>query len=117
MASKGRLGSGGYGIRRKGSFAGKTVTVIPTRLDTRQISYVPGVVPEDVKQLRRFIQDELNAISRAVTEIASGHLTVSYAQPLRPRDGDVRLADGTGWNPGSGRGVYVYYSNAWNLLG
>lgn len=117
MSSKGRLGSSGYGIRRKGSFAGKTITVIATRLDTRQIFYTPGVVPEDVKQLRRYIRDELNAISRAITEIASGHLAVAYTEPIRPRDGDVRLADGTGWDPGSGRGVYVYYSNTWNLLG
>ena len=117
MASKGRLGSGGYGIRRSGSFSGKTATIIATRLDARQIFYTPGVVPEDIRQMKRFIRDELNSIAKAIAELAAGHLEVAYSEPIRPRDGDVRLADGTGWNPGSGRGVYVYYSNAWNLLG
>ena len=36
--------------------------------------------------------------------------------PAKPREGMVRGADGTNWNPGGGKGVYAYYSGTWNKL-
>lgn len=37
--------------------------------------------------------------------------------PATPVEGDIALADGTGWNPGSGKGFYGYYTGAWHFLG
>ena len=36
---------------------------------------------------------------------------VRYAAPPKPREGTFVFADGTTWNPGSGRGLYQYVSN------
>lgn len=79
--------------------------------------YAPGYPPTDAAEMRRFVLEELQKIAGAITALAAGHLDKTYAAPAKPRDGDVRLADGTQWNPGSGVGVYAYYGAAWHFLG
>jgi hypothetical protein len=37
--------------------------------------------------------------------------------PSKPVEGQIEFADGTSWNPGGGKGIYAYYSSAWNKLG
>lgn len=34
--------------------------------------------------------------------------------PSKPREGMIRYADGVGWNPGAGAGIYQYRSGTWN---
>ena len=53
----------------------------------------------------------------AIAALAEGHLDQVHAEPDKPRDGDIRLADGSDWNPGGGQGVYCYYNSTWNRLG
>ena len=60
---------------------------------------------------------ELSSIQTAIGLLAAGHLDKSYAAPIKPRDGDIRYADGTTWNPGSGQGVYYFNGSIWKLLG
>lgn len=79
--------------------------------------YTPGIPPTDAEDMRRFVSDELNKIAAALSALAAGHLDKSYAAPKKPREGDVRLADGATWNPGSGAGVYAFYNAAWHFLG
>lgn len=79
--------------------------------------YAPGVAPSESDQLRRFIEDELRKIAAAFALLAAGHIDKTNAAPTKPREGDIRLADGTQWNPGSGAGVYAYYGAAWHFLG
>lgn len=81
------------------------------------VFYVPGIVPDDPKQMRQFMQDELYRVKVAIDALAAGHLTQVHVAPTKPRQGDTRLADGTNWNPGSGQGVYTYYNSTWNKLG
>lgn len=38
------------------------------------------------------------------------------AEPANPYDGMIVYTDATVWNPGSGKGVYVYYNTTWNKL-
>lgn len=78
--------------------------------------YAPAP-PPDSSELARFLVVELNKIASAITALAAGHLDQTNAAPTRPRDGDIRYADGTNWNPGSGKGFYAYYGAAWHLLG
>lgn len=80
--------------------------------------YTPAKLPEitDVDALRRAIEDEFNAIAREMSETVALDLRPIYAAPLRPRDGMIVFADGTSWDPGGGRGVYVYSSSAWVKL-
>ena len=42
-----------------------------------------------------------------------------YSAPARPQDGQLAYADGSSWNPGSGRGVYRWDSTSvgWVFLG
>ena len=45
--------------------------------------------------------------------------TNTVGGPAKPRDGDIRYADGANWNPGSGQGIYVYIDDgtpAWEKL-
>lgn len=81
------------------------------------VAYSPGIVPEDDGEIRRYLGEELDRISAAISRLAEGHLGVSYEAPAKPREGNLRIADGTTWNPGSGEGVYVYLSGAWVFLG
>ena len=78
--------------------------------------YKPSPVPSDPKDLQRFLQEELTQINLALILISQGYVTIANVAPDKPRDGMIRLADGTNWDPGSGQGVYVYYGSAWNKL-
>lgn len=80
-------------------------------------SYTPGPVPTGPAQLCAFLADELRRIGAALALVSAGHVEVCAVAPSKPRAGDVRLADGTNWNPGSGAGVYAFYSGDWHFLG
>lgn len=81
------------------------------------VQYVPGQPPTDAQEMARFFSSELFKIKSAIDALAAGHLDKSYAAPTKPREGDIRYADGTIWNPGSGQGIYAYYGAAWHFLG
>ena len=77
--------------------------------------YTPGTPYNDDPQ--RYLNDELAKISEAIRKLAAGHLDAVHVTPDKPRDGDIRYADGTNWNPGSGQGVYAYINGRWEFLG
>lgn len=64
-----------------------------------------------------WVQQELELIAKALNRPSLVHLAESTVEPPKPRDGLVAFADGTEWDPGSGRGFYGYYSSAWVKLG
>lgn len=80
------------------------------------VQYVPGIVPADSNQLKSFLENEFLRIQYAIEALAAGHLDQVNVAPAKPRTGDIRLADGTNWNPGSGKGIYAYYNSTWNKL-
>lgn len=84
-----------------------------------RIVYTPGPVPSDVKQLQRYLQDEFGKIAAAVVSLAAGHVDTTYVAPEKSREGDIRLADGTEWDPvAAGAPRFVgYRDGAWALLG
>ena len=79
--------------------------------------YVPSEPPVEPADLPRYLRDELWRISGAMQALAAGQLDETAIAPSKPRIGNVRLANGTSWNPGSGAGVYCYYGSAWHFLG
>lgn len=81
------------------------------------VFYAPNTPPNDAAEMQRFLFDELKKISVAITALSSGHLDITTVAPTKPRDGDLRYADGVLWNPGSGKGVYVYKATVWAFLG
>lgn len=82
------------------------------------IAYTPGPVPSDLKELPRWLREEHEKMAAAIRALADGHLETTYVAPSRPREGDIRLADGTQWNPtGSGGRFVGYRGGAWRDLG
>lgn len=66
--------------------------------------------------LVRFVRDENLKLSAAITALALGHIDVSHVAPAKPRDGDIRYADGTNWDPGSGKGLYIHNGTVWTRI-
>ena len=86
-------------------------------INNSSVFYAPEPVPSDPKELPAYIERNNRAIEMAINLLAAGHLDETHVAPTKPRTGDIRLADGTDWDPGTGQGVYVYYNSAWNKLG
>ena len=83
------------------------------------VQYAPGLCPPDPKEIPQFLNIELGKLQAVIQLLALGHIDKQNAAPANPRDGDIRYADGTAWNPGSGVGIYYYKASgpAWVLLG
>lgn len=87
---------------------------------SRLSRYTPGNPPANPAELSRWLREELERLADALQSPAPMlALDILHAAPDRlPADRvPVVFADGTDWNPGSGAGVYAYYSGAWNKLG
>lgn len=71
-----------------------------------------------IPDLVKFVRDMELRTATAIQALASGHLDPLHKAPVKPRPGDIRYADGTDWNPGSGEGIYRYsIAGAWVFLG
>ncbi len=82
------------------------------------MSYIPSSTAADTATgLRSWLLQELNRIANGFT-VASQTTTlpVLTVEPSKPVTGQIVFADGTGWNPGSGRGLYYYDTNAWTHI-
>lgn len=78
----------------------------------------PFAVPTDPRELGSYLDGELNRLWGSLQALAAGHLTITYVEPDKPRPGDIRYADGTEWNPGSGEGIYRRtLSDTWVKVG
>lgn len=79
------------------------------------IGYTPGPISARPEQLSTYVQEELRKIANVIGQLAAGHFDVTYVEPTKPREGDIRLAagsveDAAHWSPdGSGdRTLYQY---------
>ena len=68
--------------------------------------YEPSSPPNDPEQLPIYVVEELKRLANIVLNQAIFRLEVTNEAPGRPRTGDIRFADGTNWDPGSGAGIY-----------
>lgn len=73
--------------------------------------YTPLPVPTKPEDIPAYLQEELKRISIATNNLADGHLDKTHVEPSKPRDGDIRYADGTNWNPGNGENFYWYHGD------
>lgn len=82
------------------------------------MTYQPQKAPaiETVEELRRYLDDELRAIAREMETPEFVVFQVRHVEPTRPAAGMIAFADGTDWDPGSGRGLYEYRTSSWQKL-
>ena len=66
--------------------------------------------------LAQWLYREFSALAIALSEQAALELRTINAPPPKPRDGMLTFADGVAWNPGSGKGLYVYKAGAWRFI-
>jgi hypothetical protein len=80
--------------------------------------YFPTVVTAKAEEIPAYLNRELLALSQSLNSAQPfALLQMLNVAPLKPRDGQIVLADGTHWNPGSGAGFYGYRAGAWRFLG
>ena len=83
--------------------------------------YEPRTTPvfenQDLRNLTSYIYRELREISQTFTGIQAIQLQETHVPPPKLVKGMLVLADGTNWNPGSGRGFYAYDGTTWRYLG
>lgn len=73
-------------------------------------------LPEGAEEAMAFLHQEVIELQEAVMDTRNSLFEVVHVAPAKPREGLIRLADGSNWNPGSGRGLYQYVSGAWVKL-
>ena len=79
----------------------------------------PNPAPVKSEDLPDYLFDELNRLGDILFNLDTFRLEPTNVAPTKPRDGDIRYADGTNWNPGSGQGIYAYIDDgapAWEKL-
>lgn len=78
----------------------------------------PVTTEADATTVLGYVYSELREVAASLQGIAQGqYLPVLHVAPTKPREPQVVFADGTDWNPGSGKGLYVYYNSTWNFVG
>ena len=78
--------------------------------------WTPNPAPINNDQLSDYLFHELNRLSDIIFNLDVMRLEQTNVAPEKARDGDIRYADGTNWNPGSGAGIYAYVGGAWTKL-
>lgn len=81
----------------------------------KSVQYTPGL-PFNPDDLLRYVNDEFTKIAETFRLLADGHLDPSHVAALKPREGDMRYADGTNWDPGFGRGPYSLIDGEWKPM-
>ena len=79
---------------------------------TEFLRFDPSTCPQDVESIPKFVDEMLLQIKTVLDLLRDGHLDVVYTEPDKPQQGDIRYADGSTWNPGSGEGIYFRNSAA-----
>jgi len=80
------------------------------------MAYRPNPVPQE-GITPTYLQEELLRIATDLGMVEEGrYMPILYKAPTKPREGMLAIADGTTWNPGSGKGLYEYRNAVWAKL-
>lgn len=63
-----------------------------------------------------WMMSELSRIGASMAQPTSHLYEETFVAPDSPKEGLVVFADGTSWNPGAGRGLYLRTGSAWSKL-
>lgn len=78
--------------------------------------YTPAPFPANSENPALYVYNELTRLSVILSQIADNIVEETHAPPSKPQNGQLVYADGTNWNPGSGRGLYYYKVNTWTFI-
>ena len=78
--------------------------------------YEPGPLPENPEDLGIYVVTELKRLGSILFNQSVMRLEETNTAPTKPRDGDIRYADGSNWNPGAGTGIYLFDGSSWTKL-
>jgi hypothetical protein len=79
--------------------------------------WTPNPAPVSNENLSDYLFHELNRLSDVLFNLDIFRLEQTNVLPDKSRNGDIRYADGTNWNPGgTGEGIYAYTNGAWAKL-
>lgn len=80
--------------------------------------YTPSRAPtiNNPDDLRKWVEEEFVRLSQQLQLNDIVQFQVLYKEPDRLTDGMLVFADGTSWNPGSGRGLYERRASNWQKL-
>lgn len=80
----------------------------------RQFFPTPPPISEEVSDIKRWVH--INFQRLAASMLTAHDFNTIITAPKNVARGMVRDADGTGWDPGSGAGLYWYDGSAWVKL-
>lgn len=75
--------------------------------------WTPNPAPSSNEKLSDYLFHELNRLSDVIFNIDVMRLEQTNQTVDKARDGDIRYADGTNWNPGQGQNLYYYNGTNW----
>lgn len=82
------------------------------------MSYDPSEIPNtSLEDIARAVTDELKRIAESINTTDVIRIAERNVALDKPRDGDVINADGTNYDPGSGKGIYYFDGTSYNFLG
>lgn len=77
------------------------------------MSYAPTPPQQNIS----WLEGELRRISEAFSRGGNAlKILETFEEPDKPFDAEIRFADGTGWDPGAGTGLYIYRGGIWHLI-
>lgn len=81
------------------------------------MDYFPTqLASQSLEALIESLQRELVTISAAINSRVESPVHYLTAEPAKIDDGMIVAADGTAWNPGTGKGLYMRVGAAWVKL-
>jgi hypothetical protein len=89
-----------------------------TPKDVKSVNrWSPNPAPVSPEELPDYLYNELNRLGEIIFNLDTFRLEETNVAPTKARNGDIRYADGTNWNPGgTGEGIYAYTNDAWAKL-
>ena len=74
--------------------------------------FVHDPPPTEAEELPDYLSNTFEGLSTMVNSPTRNYAPMN-TEPPKPTDGDMAFANGTGWEPGDGRGMYFYDNEHW----
>jgi len=75
--------------------------------------FTPNPSPPSLEGLPDYIYGEFNRLSDFLLNIDLSSIDETHVAPDKSRNGDIRYADGSDWNPGQGKNLYYFDGTNW----